>query len=148
MKIILKEDVKKLGSVGDLVTVKDGYGRNYLIPKKKAVLATKSALNELELMKLRVAHQAELTVQEAKELAQKIESTSLTVSVKTGENNKIFGTVTNIQIASALAEKGIQVDRKNISIDNDVKLLGEYTATVSILGDLKPKAKFWVVKAD
>ena len=148
MKIILKEDVKKLGSVGDLVTVKDGYGRNYLIPKKKAVLATKSALNELELMKLRVAHQAELTVQEAKELAQKIESTSLTVSVKTGGNNKIFGTVTNIQIASALAEKGIQVDRKNISIDNDVKLLGEYTATVSILGDLKPKAKFWVVKAD
>ena len=148
MKIILKEDVKKLGSVGDLVTVKDGYGRNYLIPKKKAVLATKSALNELELMKLRVAHQAELTVQEAKELAQKIESTSLTVSVKTGENNKIFGTVTNIQIASALAEKGIQVDRKNIAIDNDVKLLGEYTATVSILGDLKPKAKFWVVKAD
>ena len=148
MKIILKEDVKKLGSVGDLVTVKDGYGRNYLIPKKKAVLATKSALNELELMKLRVAHQAELTVQEAKELAQKIESTSLTVSVKTGENNKIFGTVTNIQIASALAEKGIQVDRKNISIDNDVKLLGEYTATVNILGDLKPKAKFWVVKAD
>lgn len=148
MKIILKEDVKKLGSVGDLVTVKDGYGRNYLIPKKKAVLATKSALNELELMKLRAAHQAELTVQEAKELAQKIESTSLTVSVKTGENNKIFGTVTNIQIASALAEKGIQVDRKNISIDNDVKLLGEYTATVSILGDLKPKAKFWVVKAD
>ena len=148
MKIILKEDVKKLGSVGDLVTVKDGYGRNYLIPKKKAVLATKSALNELELMKLRVAHQAELTVQEAKELAQKIESTSLTVSVKTGENNKIFGTVTNIQIASALAEKGIQVDRKNIAIDNDVKLLGEYTATVNILGDLKPKAKFWVVKAD
>ena len=148
MKIILKEDVKKLGSVGDLVTVKDGYGRNYLIPKKKAVLATKSALNELELMKLRAAHQAELTVQEAKELAQKIESTSLTVSVKTGENNKIFGTVTNIQIASALAEKGIQVDRKNIAIDNDVKLLGEYTATVSILGDLKPKAKFWVVKAD
>lgn len=148
MKIILKEDVKKLGSVGDLVTVKDGYGRNYLIPKKKAVLATKSALNELELMKLRAAHQAELTVQEAKELAQKIESTSLTVSVKTGENNKIFGTVTNIQIASALAEKGIQVDRKNIAIDNDVKLLGEYTATVNILGDLKPKAKFWVVKAD
>ena len=148
MKIILKEDVKKLGSVGDLVTVKDGYGRNYLIPKKKAVLATKSALNELGLMKLRVAHQAELTVQEAKELAQKIESTSLTVSVKTGGNNKIFGTVTNIQIASALAEKGIQVDRKNIAIDNDVKLLGEYTATVNILGDLKPKAKFWVVKAD
>lgn len=148
MKIILKEDIEKLGSVGDLVTVKDGYGRNYLIPKKKAVLATKSALNELELMKLRAVHQAELTVQEAKELAQKIESTSLTVSVKTGENNKIFGTVTNIQIASALAEKGIQVDRKNISIDNDVKLLGEYTATVSILGDLKPKAKFWVVKAD
>ncbi len=148
MKVILKENVEKLGSTGDLVTVKDGYGRNYLIPQKKAVLATKGAINELELMKSRAAHQAELTVQEAKELAIKIESTSLTVSVKTGEDDKIFGTVTNIQIAEALAEKGIQVDRRSISIDTDVKLLGEYTATVSVLGDLKPKAKFWVVKAD
>jgi large subunit ribosomal protein L9 len=148
MKIILKEDVDKLGLAGDLVTVKAGYGRNYLIPQKKAVLATKGAINELELMKTRAAQKAELTVQEAKDLSAKIESTSLTISVTTGEDDKIFGTVTNVQIAEALAEKGIEVDRRNISIDGDVKLLGEYTATVNLLGDLKPKAKFWVVKAD
>ena len=148
MKIILKENIDKLGVAGELVTVKDGYGRNYLIPQKKAVLATKGAIDELELMKARAAKKAELTVKEAKDIAGKIESTSLTISVTTGEDDKIFGTVTNVQIAEALAEKGINVDRRNITIDGDVKLLGEYSATVNLLGDLKPKAKFWVVKAD
>ncbi len=148
MKIILKEDIEKLGSAGDLVTVKDGYGRNYLIPQKKAVLATKGAIGELELMKARAAAKAELTVQEAKELAAKIESTSLTISVTTGEDDKIHGTVTNVQIAEALKEREIEVDRRNVSIDEDVKVLGEYTATVSLLGELKPKVKFWVVKSD
>ena len=148
MKIILKENIEKLGNAGDLVKVKDGYGRNYLIPNKKAVLATKGAIDELELMKTRAVQKAELTVTEAKDIASKIESTSLTISVKTGENDKIFGTVTNVQIAEALAEKGINVDRRNISINGDVKLLGKYTATISLLGDLKPKTKFWVVKAD
>lgn len=148
MKIILKENIDKLGVAGDLVTVKDGYGRNYLIPQKKAVLATKGAIYELELMKARAAKKAEITVKEAKDIASKIESTYLTISVITGEDDKIFGTVTNIQIAEALAEKGINVDRRNITIDGDVKLLGEFSATVSLLSDLKPKVKFWVVKAD
>ncbi len=148
MKVILKEDIDKLGSAGDLVAVKDGYGRNYLIPQKKAVLATKGAIAELELMKKRAAIQAELTVQEAKDLAKILEATSLTISVTTGEDDKIHGTVTNVQIAEALQERDIMVDRRDISIDSDVKVLGEYTATVSLLGELKPKVKFWVVKED
>ncbi len=148
MKVILKEDVEKLGQAGDLVTVKDGYGRNFLIPQAKAVLATKGAIAELELMKQRAAQKAELTVQEAKDLAAVIEATSLTISVTTGEDDKIHGTVTNVQIAEALAEKNVAVDRRNITIDTDVKTLGEYTATINLLGDLKPKLKFWVVKAD
>ena len=148
MKVILKEDIEKLGAAGDLVAVKDGYGRNYLIPQKKAVLATKGAIAELELMKRRAAVQAELTVKEAKELAKILEATSLTISVTTGEDDKIHGTVTNVQIAEALEERDILVDRRNITIDSDVKVLGEYTATVSLLGDLKPTVKFWVVKAD
>ncbi|MCG8374228.1 MAG: 50S ribosomal protein L9 [Balneolales bacterium] len=148
MKVILKEDVEKLGQAGDLVTVKDGYGRNFLIPQAKAVLATKGAIAELELMKQRAAQKAELTVQEAKDLAAVIEATSLTISVTTGEDDKIHGTVTNVQIAEALAEKNVAVDRRNIAIDTDVKTLGEYTATINLLGDLKPKLKFWVVKAD
>ena len=80
MKVILREDIEKLGQAGELVTVKDGYGRNFLIPQAKAVLATKGAIAELELMKQRAAQKAALTVQEAKELATKLESTSLTIS--------------------------------------------------------------------
>ncbi|RNC79431.1 MAG: 50S ribosomal protein L9 [Balneola sp.] len=148
MKVILKEDVEKLGYAGDLVEVKDGYGRNFLIPQAKAVLATKGAIAEVELMKQRASLKAELTVQEAKELAKLLESTSVTIPVTTGEDDKIFGTVTNVQLAEALQEKNIEVDRRNISINEDVKVLGEYTATVNLLGDLKPTVKFWVVRAE
>lgn len=128
MKVILTQDVEKLGESGELVTVKDGYGRNFLIPQGKAVLATKGSIAELELMQKRAAKKAELNVKEAKELAQKIESTPVTIAVTTGEDDKIHGTVTNVQIAEALEEKGIQVDRRSITIDTDVKVLGEYSA--------------------
>lgn len=148
MKVILKEDVEKLGQAGELVDVKDGYGRNYLIPQAKAVLATKGAIAEVELMQKRAALKAELTVQEAKDLARLLEATSVTIPVTTGEDDKIFGTVTNVQIAEALEEREILVDRRNISINEDVKTLGEYTATVNLIGDLKPTIKFWVVKAE
>lgn len=148
MKVILKEDVEKLGQAGELVDVKDGYGRNYLIPQAKAVLATKNTIAELELRMRQAAARAELTVKEAKELAKQLEVTSVTISVTTGEDEKIHGTVTNVQIADALAERDILIDRRNISIDQDVKVLGEYTATVSLVGDLNPKVKFWVVSAE
>ncbi len=148
MKVILTQDVEKLGESGELVTVKDGYGRNFLIPQGKAVLATKGSIAELELMQKRAAKKAELNVKEAKELAQKIESTPVTIAVTTGEDDKIHGTVTNVQIAEALDEKGIQVDRRSITIDTDVKVLGEYSATIHLVGELKPQLKFWVVKAE
>lgn len=148
MKVILKEEVEKLGQAGELVDVKDGYGRNYLIPQAKAVLATKGAIAEVELMQKRAAIKAELTVQEAMDLARLLEVTSVTIPVTTGEDDKIFGTVTNVQIAEALQERDIMVDRRNITINEDVKVLGEYTATVNLLGDLKPVVKFWVVKAE
>lgn len=148
MKVILRENVEKLGQAGELVDVKDGYGRNYLIPQAKAILATKSTIAEMELRMRQAAARAELTVKEAKELAKLLEATSVTISVTTGEDDKIHGTVTNVQIADALAEREILVDRRNISINDDVKTLGEYTATVSLVGDLNPEIKFWVVKAD
>ena len=148
MKVILTQDVEKLGQSGKLVTVKDGYGRNYLIPSGKAVLATKGSIAEVELMQKRAAKKAEINVQEAKELAQKLESSNLTIAVMTGEDDKIHGTVTNVQIADSLMEKGIEIDRRSITIDMDVKTLGEYTATIHLLGELKPQLKFWVVKAE
>ncbi len=148
MKVILRADIEKLGQAGELVDVKDGYGRNYLIPQAKAVMATKGAIAELELRMAQAAERAKLTVKEAKDLAKVLEATSITISVTTGEDDKIHGTVTNVQLAEALAEREIIVDRRNISLNEDVKALGEYTATISLVGDLKPTIKFWVVKAD
>lgn len=146
MKIILREDVEKVGQSGEVVDVKDGFGRNYLIPQGKAVMATKGAIQELERLKKEAARQAEFTVKEAKELAQLLEATSLTIPVTTGEEDKIHGTVTNADIAKALEEREIMVDKKDITLDQEVKALGEYTATVNLVGDLNPQVKFWVVK--
>lgn len=146
MKIILRENVEKVGEAGEVVDVKDGFGRNYLIPQGKAVMATKGAIQELERLKKEAARQAEFTVQEAKDLAQLLEVTSLTIPVTTGEEDKIHGTVTNADIAAALEEREILVDKKDISLDQDVRALGEYTATVNLVGDLNPQVKFWVVK--
>jgi large subunit ribosomal protein L9 len=148
MKLILKEDVEKLGSAGDLVDVKDGFGRNFLIPNGKAVLATNSAIQQYEHLKREAALRAELSVEAAKALAEQLEATSITIPVTVGEDDKIHGTVTNIQVADALEERGIVIDRRKISLDQDIKALGEYTATIDLLGDLKPKVKVWVVKED
>ena len=148
MKLILKEDVEKLGSAGDLVDVKPGYGRNYLIPQAKAVLATEGAIKHFEQMQREAELRAELTVEKAKELAQQLENTSVTIPVTVGEDDRIQGTVTNIQVAEALEERDILIDRKKISIDQDIKTLGEYTATIDLMGDLNPQVKVWVVKAD
>lgn len=148
MKLILKEDVEKLGSAGDLVDVKPGYGRNYLIPQAKAVMATEGAIKHFEQMKRQAELRAELTVEKAKELAQQLEKTSVTIPVTVGEDDRIHGTVTNIQVAEALEERDILIDRKKISIDQDIKTLGEYTATIDLMGDLNPQVKVWVVKTD
>lgn len=148
MKLILKEDVEKLGTAGELVDVKDGYGRNYLIPQGKATLATAGAIRQYEHLKRQAALRADLSVEAAKELAEQLETTSVTIPVTVGEDDKIHGTVTNIQVAEALEERDIVIDRRKISLDQDIKALGEYTATVEVLGDLKPKVKVWVVKED
>jgi len=146
MKLILKKDVEKLGSAGDLVEVKPGYGRNYLIPQAKAVMATPGAIKEYEAIQREAELRAELTVEKAKGLAQKLETTSVTIPASVGEDDKIHGTVTNIDVANALEERDILIDRRKISIDQDIKTLGEYTATIDLLGDLNPQIKIWVVK--
>lgn len=148
MKVILKEDVENLGYAGDLVEVKDGYGRNYLVPQSKAVFATPGAVRHYENLRKDAELKAELTIDKAKELAAKIESTSITVAATVGEDNKIFGTVTNTQIAEALEERNIVVDRRKISMDQEIKTLGEYTATVQLVSDIKPKVKIMVVSEE
>ncbi|WP_249066716.1 50S ribosomal protein L9 [Halalkalibaculum roseum] len=146
MKLILKEDVNKLGESGDIVDVKPGYGRNYLIPQGKAIMATEGALKQLDAIKESAERRAELTVEAAKEMAERLETTSVTISVSVGEDERIHGTVTNQDVADALQERDIEIDRRKIELDQDIKTLGEYTATVNLIGEIKQQIKVWVVK--
>jgi len=148
MNIILKQDVEKVGQAGEIVEVKDGYARNYLIPQGLAVFASESQIRHYEEIKQQAERRAELTVENAKELAETLEVTPVTIPVQTGEGDKIHGTITNQDVADALEERGIEIDKRKISVDQDVKSLGEYTATVDLLGDISPKVKVWVVKGD
>lgn len=146
MKLILKEAVEKLGESGDVVTVKDGYGRNYLIPQGKAVVASAGAVRAVEERQRQLARRFEIDLKTAEGLAKKIKETSITIPVTSGEEGKIHGTITTIQIARALSEKGIQIDRRKITLNEDVKSLGEYTAKIQLQGDISAELKIWVVK--
>jgi large subunit ribosomal protein L9 len=147
MKIVLIDEVENLGSAGDVVVVKDGYGRNFLIPQGKAVVATKGAIKAVEENNKQAGKKREAALKVSKDLADKLTATSITVSVTAGEDGKIFGTVTTQHIADALTEKGFNVDRKKISIE-DVKALGEYVAIVQVQGEIKAEVKVWVVKSE
>jgi large subunit ribosomal protein L9 len=148
MKIILVQDVDNLGSKGDVLTVKDGYGRNYLIPRSMAVIANKSNLAQNEEMMRQSVRKREGNRNAQLALAEQLKSVKLTIAVKTGEDDRIFGTVTTQNIAELLTEKGFNIDRKKISLSDDIKTLGEYTATISLVADIKPEVTFWVVKAE
>ena len=144
MQIILKEDVAGLGYKDDIVTVKDGYGRNFLIPTRKAVIASESAKKELaEVLKQR-AHKLAKIKADAEELAAKLKEVSLAIGAKTSSTGTIFGSVTNIQIADALAKAGYTVDRKIIYIKN-VKEVGHYTATIKLHKEVSVEVPFEVV---
>ncbi len=147
MQVILKQDVEKLGMAGEVVEVKNGYGRNYLIPKGKAVLATESTRRAVDHQLKKVLQQRTADLEKSKEMAEQIHNTNVTIAVKAGEEAKIFGTVTNVQIAEALKEKGFDIDRRKIRIDEDVRQLGEYTATIDLHEEVKATLTFWVVKA-
>lgn len=145
MEIILKEDVINLGYKGDIVKVKDGYGRNFLIPTKKAVLATESAKKMLaEDLKQR-AHKLERIKNEAIELAEKVKHITLSVGAKTSTTGKIFGAVGPIQIADAFEKAGFAVDRKVIVLKEPVKEIGSYKATLKLHKEVTVEVAFEVV---
>jgi large subunit ribosomal protein L9 len=145
MKIILKEDIKNLGYKDDLVEVKNGYGRNFLIPKGKAVLATPSAIKMMEENIRQAQFKQERIKNEAQDTAVKMENLSLSIGTKAGSNGKIFGSVTSIQIAQALKEKGFDVDRRRIVLDGDIKFLGEYAATINLHKEVSVEIKLEVI---
>ena len=146
MEVILKEDVANLGYKDDIVHVKDGYGRNFLIPQGKAVIASESARKVLaEVLKQR-AHKIAKIKEEAEALAEKRKGVSLTIGAKTSSTGTIFGSVTNIQIAEELAKLGFEVDRKIIRIKEDaVKEIGSYNATVRLHKEVSVEIPFEVV---
>lgn len=145
MEIILLEDIINLGYKDDVVKVKDGYGRNYLIPQHKAIVATPSAKKMLAENLRQRAHKLARIKAEAQELAEKLKDVSLTIGAKTSSTGKIFGSVTNIQIAEALEKAGYSVDRKIILIKEAVKEVGKYKATLKLHKEVSLEIPFEVI---
>jgi large subunit ribosomal protein L9 len=145
MEVILKTDIKGLGYKNDMVEVKPGYGRNYLIPQGFAVLATGSNRKILAENVKQAAHKAEKIKTAAEELASKLSEMTLEIKAKIGESGKIFGKVTTLQISDALATKGVDIDRKKISINVPVQGAGEFEAEVDLHREVKSSVKFVVV---
>ena len=144
MKIILTQDIKNLGHKDDVVTVKSGYGRNYLIPQGKAKLATEGALKMLAEDIRQREFKLEKIKKDATEMAAKLDGIEIIISAKAGASGKIFGSVTNLQIANALKEKGYDVDRRVIAVD-DIKNIGSYTADINLFKEVKATVKLEVV---
>ncbi len=146
MEVILKQDIKGLGFADDLVKVRPGYGRNFLIPRGAAVLATEGAKKmHTEIMKQRSFKEEKLR-KEAAANAEKLAAVTIKIGAKAGENGKIFGSVTTIQVAEALNKAGYPVERKNIEISEEsIKALGTYTAKVRLFKDVTASISFEVV---
>ena len=145
MKIILKENVTGLGYKDDIVEVKDGYGRNYLIPQGKAIVATTSAVKRLEEDKKQRAHKIAKIREEAEALAAALEGVKLTIGAKTSSTGTIFGSVNALQIAEALNKLGHEIDRKIIEIKDPVKEVGVYKAIVRLHKDVAQEIEFEVI---
>lgn len=144
MKIILKEDIQNLGYKDDIIEVKDGYGRNYLIPQGKAVIANASALKQLAENQRQRAHKLARIKAEAEEAAKALEGVKLTIGAKTSSTGTIFGSVNAIQIAEALEKLGHNIDRKLITIE-PVKEVGNYNATIKLHREVTVEVPFEVV---
>lgn len=146
MEIILKQDMPGLGDKDDIVTVKNGYGRNYLIPKGMAILATPTSRKiHSENLKQR-AHKETKIREEAEALAKKMEDINITIGAKTSTSGKIFGSINTVQIAEALQQQGFDIDRKNITLPGDiVKEVGKYVAIIKLHRDIKAEINFEIV---
>ena len=145
MEVILMEEVAGLGDIGELVTVKNGYARNYLLPQKKAVSASVQNAQRLEHQKRIANFKMQKALASAQSLADKLKATSVTIARKTGENEKLFGSVTAIDIHKGLQDEGVDIDRRKIILDEPIKSLGTYQVVVKVLGDLTTEIKVWVV---
>ena len=146
MKVILLKDVESLGSAGEVVQVKDGYGRNFLIPRNEALVATDTNVAQFESRRKQHEAVAERERRAAEVVAKKLEADSLTAQVKVGEEDRLFGSVTVQNVAELLEEKGYQIDRRAIDIGDGIRELGVYNVEVRLHADVTATVKLWVVK--
>jgi large subunit ribosomal protein L9 len=146
MKVILTQDISGLGSIGDLITVKDGFGRNYLVPQGKAMQATSQNMKKLEHQKRQIREKIDKVKREAERLAARIESISCTVAKAVGEEDKLFGSVTGMDIESSLKLEGVEIDRKKINLPEPIKSLGIYNIPIKLHPEVTATLKLWVVK--
>ena len=146
MKVILIEDIPSLGKMGDLVKVADGYGRNFLVPHGKAIRATTHNVKVLEHQTKQLKNKVDKIKRDAEKLAKKIEAVSCTVAKPAGDEEKIFGSVTSMDIEESLKVEGIEVDRKRIMLDEPIKTLGIYTVPIKLHPEVTAQLKVWVVK--
>ena len=145
MKVILRADVENLGTLGDVVTVKPGYGRNYLLPQGLAMLATEANMHTFELERKKLQARMEALRAEARSLAEKIEALEIVIPMHVGENDKLYGSVTTTMIGDAIAAQGVEVDRRRILLDAPIRTLGEFEVRVRLHADVYAALKVQVI---
>ena len=150
VKVILRQDIDTLGATGDIVTVKPGYARNYLLPRGFAYAASAANLRQLEEDRSRAESNTKRDFLEARRRASKLEGVSLTFQAKAGEESKLFGSITSGDIADRLREQGLdfELDKRWIELDEPIKSLGVYSVPIRLHAEVKPEVKVWVIKQD
>jgi large subunit ribosomal protein L9 len=146
MKVILRRDHESLGKIGEIVDVKEGYARNFLLPRGIAYLALKGNIQALQEEKKSAEKRSLQELKAAEQSASELESVSVTIPVQVGEEDKIFGTVTTQMIADALKEKGHDIDKRKIEIEEQIKALGIYGVNIKLHPNVSAKIKVWVVR--
>lgn len=146
MEVILLKDYEKLGKALDVVSVKDGYARNFLIPRGIAMISTEGNRKKIEEAKRLTARREENKIKEAKELALKIEQVPCTIAVKVGEEDKIYGSVSAVEISNYLKREGYEIEKNQVEIEEPIKKLGVYTVTIKLYKNITANLKVWVVK--
>lgn len=148
MQVILRERMENLGDAGEVVEVKPGYARNYLIPKGFAYEASEANLRRIERERTQVAKHAEAQLADARGRAGSIEGISLTFNARAGQEGRLFGSITSGDIAERLAEQGVEVDRRQIELDEPIKALGVFSVPIRLHSEVRPEIKVWVIKEE
>jgi len=148
MEVILKEDIADLGKIGEVVRVRDGFARNYLLPRGLVLVANKKNLKVFEHQKKVVGDQKQKIIRNAQAVGDQLAGVSLTIPMRTGEEGRLFGSVTNLQIEKALKAKGLSVDRRKIHLDEPIKTLGDYEIPIRLSADLTVPLRLSVVREE